>query len=183
MDWARWFGQDILSSRQASDDPEFPKVPMSEMPYVGRNPVYIGTLIGFVLLQHGAIHAKSFGMLLAFRFSTGLFGSPVLATGSATIADRYNPSKQAYCIGVWVIAAICGPVMGPLIGGFVCRGQRLGAAYLGARVAFRAMPHLPHLLPSGNQLEQCSLSPHRPHPQGNRQFQRQMRARDRSRRY
>lgn len=57
-------------------------------------------------------------MLLAFRFLTGLVGSPVLATGGAAIADMYEPKKQAYGIGIWGIAAICGPVFGPLVGGF-----------------------------------------------------------------
>lgn len=96
---------------------------MSEMPYIGRNPIYIGTLFAFVLLQLGVIYAKNFGMLLAFRFLTGLIGSPVLATGGATIADMYKPSKQAYGIGVWGISAVCGPAMGPLIGGFAAEAK------------------------------------------------------------
>ena len=93
------------------------------MPYIGRNPVYIGTLFAFVLLQFGVIYAKNFGMLLAFRFLTGLIGSPVLATGGATIADMYKPSKQVYGIGVWGISAVCGPAMGPLIGGFAAEAK------------------------------------------------------------
>lgn len=92
--------------------------PMSEIPQIGRNPVYIGTLVVFVFFQFGVIYAKNFGMLLAFRFLTGFFGSPVLATGGATLSDMYKPSKRAYAIGIWGIAAICGPVLGPLIGGF-----------------------------------------------------------------
>lgn len=91
---------------------------MSEVPQIGRNPVYIGTLIAFVVLQLGVIYAKNFGMLLAFRFITGFVGSPVLATGGASIADIYSPSKRAYGIGVWGAAAVCGPVLGPLVGGF-----------------------------------------------------------------
>ncbi|KAI9894694.1 MAG: hypothetical protein M1814_002050 [Vezdaea aestivalis] len=97
--------------------------PMSEMPYLGRNPIYIGTLFAFVLLQLPVIYAKNFGMLLAFRFITGLVGSPVLATGGATIADLFKPSKQAYGIGVWGIAAVLGPAMGPLIGGFAAESK------------------------------------------------------------
>lgn len=88
------------------------------MPFFGRNPVFIVTLLAFVLLQLGVIYAKNFGMLLAFRFFTGFIGSPVLATGGAAIADMYEPKKQAYGIGIWGIAAICGPVFGSLIGGF-----------------------------------------------------------------
>ncbi|MCJ1417425.1 hypothetical protein MMC32_003769 [Xylographa parallela] len=92
--------------------------PMSEIPYIGRNPVYVGTLLAFVLLQLPIIYATNSSMLFAFRFITGLIGSPVLATGGATIADIYEPKKQAYGIGIWGVAAVCGPAFGPLIGGF-----------------------------------------------------------------
>lgn len=54
--------------------------PMSEIPQIGRNPVYIATLIVFVALQVPTALAGNFGTLLAFRFLTGLFGSPALAT-------------------------------------------------------------------------------------------------------
>jgi len=68
--------------------------PMSEIPQIGRNPIYIGTLVVFVFFQFAVIYAKNFGMLLAFRFLTGLFGSPVLATGGASLSDMYMPSKR-----------------------------------------------------------------------------------------
>lgn len=95
--------------------------PMSEIPQIGRNPIYIGTLFVFVFFQLAVIYAKNFGMLLAFRFLTGFFGSPVLATGGASIGDMYKPAKRAYAIAVWGLAAICGPVLGPLIGGFAAQ--------------------------------------------------------------
>lgn len=91
---------------------------MSEVPYIGRNPVYIGTLLVFVVLQLPVIYAHNIHMLLAFRFLTGFVGSPVLATGGATIADIYTPQKQIYGIGVWGVSAVFGPALGPLIGGF-----------------------------------------------------------------
>lgn len=93
------------------------------MPFFGRNPVYIGTLIAFVGMQPAVVYAKNFGTLLAFRFLTGLFGSPVLATGGASIVDMYTPSKRAYAISIWGVAAILGPVMGPLVGGFAVENK------------------------------------------------------------
>lgn len=93
------------------------------MPFFGRNPIYIGTLLVFVLLQLAVIYAQNFGMLLAFRFLTGFIGSPVLATGGATIADMYAPNKQTYGIAVWGISAVCGPALGPLVGGFAAESK------------------------------------------------------------
>ena len=92
--------------------------PMSEIPQVGRNPIYLGTLVIFVALQPAVALASNFGMLLAFRFITGFFGSPVLATGGASLADIWSPAKRAYAMSIWGIAAICGPTLGPVIGGF-----------------------------------------------------------------
>ncbi|KAL8865616.1 MAG: hypothetical protein Q9174_006793, partial [Haloplaca sp. 1 TL-2023] len=97
--------------------------PMSEIPMIGRNPVYIGTLAVFVIFQVPTALATNFAMLLCFRFLTGFIGSPVLATGGASIGDMYKPSKRAYGIGLWGIAAVCGPVLGPLVGGFAAEAK------------------------------------------------------------
>lgn len=96
---------------------------MSEIPYIGRKPIYIGTLSAFVALQLGVIYAKNFSMLLAFRLITGFVGSPVLATGGATIADLYKPSKQVHGIATWGMSEVLGPAMGPLIGGFAAESK------------------------------------------------------------
>lgn len=80
------------------------------MPYIGRNPIYVGTIFAFVLLNLGVVYAKNFSMLLAFRFLTGLVGSPALATGGASLADMYESRKQIYGLGVWGIAAVFGAV-------------------------------------------------------------------------
>lgn len=92
--------------------------PMSEIPQIGRNPIYLGTLVIFVALQPAVALATNFGMLLAFRFITGFFGSPVLATGGASLSDIWRPKKRAYAMSIWGISAVCGPTLGPLVGGF-----------------------------------------------------------------
>ena len=97
--------------------------PMSEIPQIGRNPIYIGTLAVFVILQVPTALAINFAMLLCFRFLTGFIGSPVLATGGASIGDMFAPNKRAYGIAIWGIAAICGPVLGPLVGGFAAQAE------------------------------------------------------------
>lgn len=92
--------------------------PMSEIPLFGRNPVYILTLVAFVALQIPTAKAHNFGMLLAFRFLTGFVGSPSLATGGASIGDMYLPKTRTYAIAVWGVGAVCGPTLGPVVGGF-----------------------------------------------------------------
>src|SRR5271155_4392561 len=97
--------------------------PLSEIPQIGRNPIYISTLALFVVLQVPTALSTNFGMLLAFRFITGFVGSPSLATGGASIGDMYRPVKRAYGIAVWGIGAVCGPTLGPLVGGFAAESK------------------------------------------------------------
>lgn len=59
------------------------------------------------------------GALIPLRFVAGFFGSPALATGGASIADMYTPKYRAHGIAIWGITAVCGPVLGPLVGGFI----------------------------------------------------------------
>lgn len=35
----------------------------------------------------------------------------------------YKPSKRAYGIGIWGLSAVCGPVLGPLVGGFAAQAE------------------------------------------------------------
>ena len=88
---------------------------MLEIPNIGCDLVYVGTLLVFFLLQLPVIYASNSGMLFAFCFITGLVDTPVLATGGATIAVIYEPKKQAYGIGMRIIAATFGPALGLLI--------------------------------------------------------------------
>ncbi|KAI0068449.1 MFS transporter [Artomyces pyxidatus] len=97
--------------------------PMSELPQVGRMPIYILTLAMFVILQVPTALATNYGMLMAFRFLTGFFGSPILATGGATIADLYVPKKRAYGITLWGVFATSAPALGPLVGGFAAHAK------------------------------------------------------------
>ncbi|GAB7350828.1 hypothetical protein MBLNU459_g1361t2 [Dothideomycetes sp. NU459] len=97
--------------------------PMSEIPQIGRNPIYLATLLVFVLFQIPTALSVNIGMLFAFRFLTGFFGSPVLATGGASLSDIFSAKKRAYAMAVYGIAAICGPTLGPLIGGFAAAAE------------------------------------------------------------
>ncbi|KAI0044857.1 MFS general substrate transporter [Auriscalpium vulgare] len=92
--------------------------PMSEVPQLGRLPIYIFSCVMFTALQVPTALATNFGMLMAFRFIGAFFGSPVLAVGGATVADMYGPRTRAYGITLWGWFAIAAPTLGPLVGGF-----------------------------------------------------------------
>ncbi|GJF00169.1 MFS general substrate transporter [Phanerochaete sordida] len=97
--------------------------PMSEIPQFGRAPVYMITLLIFSLVQIPTALAKNLGALLPLRFLAGFVGSPPLATGGASLADMWPPQDRVVVIGAWSIAAMCGPTLGPLVGGFAAQAE------------------------------------------------------------
>ncbi|KAF7371126.1 MFS general substrate transporter [Mycena sanguinolenta] len=97
--------------------------PLQELPVLGRNPVYMATLFLFAVLQVPIITAKNISTVLAMRFLTGLFGSPALATGGASMTDIFPTDQHPYVIGVWALGAVAGPITGPVIGGFAAQAE------------------------------------------------------------
>ena len=97
--------------------------PLSEIPLVGRSPVYAVTMLIFVILSIPTALVKNFAGLLVLRFLQGFFGSPCLANGGATMQDMYSLLKLPYALTVWVSAAYCGPALGPLFSGFAVEAK------------------------------------------------------------
>ena len=92
--------------------------PLSEIPAIGRNPVYMATFFLFVIISIPTALVKNFAGLLVLRFIQGFLGSPCLATGGASMQDMYSLLKLPYALTFWVSAAYCGPALGPLLSGF-----------------------------------------------------------------
>ncbi|KAI8717482.1 MFS domain-containing protein [Fusarium sp. LHS14.1] len=92
--------------------------PLSEMPYIGRNPIYIITFAIFIILSVAAPLCQTFAGFLVVRFLQGFFGSPCLATGAATLTDMFSVIYIPYSLAAWSGAMYCGPALGPLLSGF-----------------------------------------------------------------
>lgn len=96
------------------------------------------TLFMFAFFCLGATLANDYSTLIAMRFFAGLFCSPTLSTGAASIADYITPDMQPYIIATWSIAGVCGPVLGPVAGGYAAQekswrwplGMLMGLAFI-----------------------------------------------------
>lgn len=82
--------------------------PLSEIPAIGRNPVYIVTMFLFVIISIPTAFVGNFPGLMVLRFLQGFFGSPCLASGGASIGDLYSLMSLPYAMMAWVSAAYCG---------------------------------------------------------------------------
>ncbi|KAJ8663020.1 hypothetical protein O0I10_001197 [Lichtheimia ornata] len=95
----------------------------------GRRPVYLATLLVYVLACIGLAMVTNYPMLLAFRMLQAFGASSVIAIGAGTIADVTHPSQRGGYIGWYSLGWNCGPVVGPAVGGVVSQ-------YLGWRWIF-----------------------------------------------
>lgn len=91
--------------------------PLSEL--VGRRPVYIVSMIIFLLLLLPGALAQSIASVLVSRFFGGFFGSALMSNSPASVNDIVSDKHRALAFGFWSIGPTNGPVYGPIIGGFV----------------------------------------------------------------
>ncbi|GAB7341783.1 hypothetical protein MBLNU457_g0114t1 [Dothideomycetes sp. NU457] len=93
--------------------------PFSET--VGRNPVYIVTLTLYMIFIMASGLAPNIGAQLAFRFLAGFFGSTPLTCAGGSLSDIWSPTERTYTFPVFANAAFTGPVIGPVIGGYIAQ--------------------------------------------------------------
>lgn len=91
--------------------------PLSEI--YGRRPVYIGGMLGFILLILPCALATSLPEIIVVRFFGALMGACTIAMAPGSIADITPESHRALAFSIWGIGPMNGPVVGPLVGGFV----------------------------------------------------------------
>ncbi|KAJ6620281.1 major facilitator superfamily domain-containing protein [Mycena sp. CBHHK59/15] len=97
--------------------------PLQEIPAIGRTPVYIYSLLLFVVLQVPIITARNIQVILVLRFFTGFFGGLAPATGGASMADMFPLQQLPYVMGIWSLFAIAGPIAGPIAGSFAAQAN------------------------------------------------------------
>jgi multidrug resistance protein len=98
--------------------------PASEI--IGRRHVLNASNVMFLLCIVACALSNSLPMLLVFRFLAGCAGAAPLAVAGGTIADMVEREQRGRYFGVFVIGAQLAPVIGPIMGGFLCDDQALG---------------------------------------------------------
>ncbi|KAJ5783044.1 hypothetical protein N7457_004818, partial [Penicillium paradoxum] len=91
--------------------------PLSEL-YGRRIPLFSGYLI-FAIFQIPVAVAQNVETILVCRFFVGLFGCSSLAVVGGAMADIWDPVDRAVAIAIFSSATFLGPVLGPIVGGFI----------------------------------------------------------------
>ena len=63
------------------------------------------------------------GAQLTFHFLAGFFGSTPLTCAGGSISDHWNPMERVLTFPVFTNAAFTGPVLGPVMGGFIAQSN------------------------------------------------------------
>ncbi|KAI5853786.1 major facilitator superfamily domain-containing protein, partial [Tricharina praecox] len=97
--------------------------PMSEV--YGRKVVQAPAWILFIAFQFGCVFSQNIETLVICRFFVGVFASPALTVAGGVLMDIWEPDKSGPPMGLFTMAAFLGPVIGPIVGGFLVQGLAL----------------------------------------------------------
>lgn len=85
----------------------------------GRKATYTACLTLFALGSLLAALAPTLPILVAFRVLQGLGGGAMMPVGLAMMYELFPPDRRGTALGIWGIAAMAAPAMGPVIGGWI----------------------------------------------------------------
>ncbi|KAJ5243767.1 hypothetical protein N7489_003863 [Penicillium chrysogenum] len=94
----------------------------------GRRPVYLVSVLLFGLLTLPVALANNIEAILISRFFGGFFGGTMIASAPGSVTDVTDDQYRALALSCWSLGTMNGPVLGPIIGGFVY--QYLGWRWL-----------------------------------------------------
>lgn len=96
--------------------------PLSEL--FGRKPVYIVALFIYMLFNIPCAVAKNIETVLVSRFFGGFFASCSLTLAGGSIADIWPTEHRGNAIAYFAAAPYAGPVLGPIVGGWISVGTQ-----------------------------------------------------------
>ncbi len=85
----------------------------------GRKKIYIIGILGFSSFSGLCGVSNNIEQLLICRFFQGYFGSALVALSQAFVVDIFSRKQRSLAISAWTFGLLAGPVIGPLIGGFL----------------------------------------------------------------
>lgn len=85
----------------------------------GRRHVYLAALATFVVGGALAALAPTMEVLVAARFVQGVGAGAIMPVGMATIYELFPANRRGTVLGIWGIAVMAAPAVGPPLGGWI----------------------------------------------------------------
>jgi hypothetical protein len=91
--------------------------PLSEM--YGRRPVYLIAVAAFTVLVIPCALSNNLAQILVMRFFGAIAGAAMISNAPGTVSDIVSDDYRALAFSIWSLGPMNGPVVGPLVSGYV----------------------------------------------------------------
>ncbi|MFP6771919.1 MAG: DHA2 family efflux MFS transporter permease subunit [Alphaproteobacteria bacterium] len=95
----------------------------------GRRRVMLGSMLGFSVATLFCGLATNLPVLVLFRIAQGTFGAPLIPLGQAILLDSFPKHQHSMATSVFGMAVVVGPVIGPVLGGWLAEDYGWQAAF------------------------------------------------------
>jgi DHA2 family multidrug resistance protein len=86
---------------------------------LGRKRVFLYSVVGFTIASVLCGAAQSLPEIVAARLAQGICGAALVPLSQAVLLDINPPEGHARAMAVWMMAATIGPIIGPVLGGWL----------------------------------------------------------------
>jgi DHA2 family multidrug resistance protein len=86
---------------------------------VGRTQLFISCIVGFTVASLFCGLATTLPQMVAFRILQGAVGALLVPLSQAILLDAYPRGETARAMGIFATGVMVGPVLGPIIGGYL----------------------------------------------------------------
>jgi MFS transporter, DHA2 family, multidrug resistance protein len=88
------------------------------------------SMVMFAVMSLACGLAPSFGFLVAARVMQGVFGGPLMPLSQSLLMQIFPKEKEAAANGIWGVTTLIAPVLGPILGGYICADYHWGWVFL-----------------------------------------------------
>ncbi len=84
--------------------------------------------------------AQNLEEMVIFRAVQGVAGAFIAPLSQAAMLDTTKPSKQSAILALWGMGVMIGPILGPILGGWITENWNVALGVLRQRAGRRAVP-------------------------------------------
>jgi DHA2 family multidrug resistance protein len=85
----------------------------------GRTRVFVVSTLGFTTASVLCGLSDSLGQIILFRILQGVFGAALVPLSQSALLDVWPEEKRGFAMGIWIMGALIGPILGPTLGGWL----------------------------------------------------------------
>ena len=93
---------------------------------VGEVRLYLWSSLFFVIASWLCGIAWNLPSLIGFRVLQGLAAGPLIPLSQSLLLACYPREKHGLALGLWSLTIVVGPIMGPILGGYICDNYHWG---------------------------------------------------------